>query len=173
MHQLGLIQVYTGNGKGKTTAALGLALRACGHNFRVLLIQFLKSANFYGENDSAAHLAGLEIRSFGSGKLFDLKNPPSEEIALAKEGWQFACQAIESGQYDLIILDEMNLLLAYQLLSTEEVVAFLKNKTQPVEIILTGRYAPEALLEAAHLVTEMKDVKGPEGTAAPRQGSEY
>jgi len=171
---LGLIEVYTGNGKGKTTAALGLALRAWGHGLKVLMVQFMKGSPQYGEVKAAAHLAGFSIIQVGRDEFVDLKNPAQVDIDLARTGWAMACRAIDSGDYDIVILDEINVAMACGLLDAGEVVAYLSEKRRPVEIVLTGRYAPEAVLAAADLVTEMKENRHPFAAGIPaREGIDF
>ncbi len=156
----GLIQVYTGDGKGKTTASLGLALRACGHGLKVIMLQFLKDDPNYGEFKAAGYLPGFVIKQVGRDCFVDFSNPDPIDVLMVAEGWQQAKNVIESGEYDIVILDELNIVMAYDLLPTAEVISFLqKARGNKVEIVLTGRYAPQALLDLADLVTEMKEVK--------------
>ncbi|MCX7779820.1 MAG: cob(I)yrinic acid a,c-diamide adenosyltransferase [Negativicutes bacterium] len=175
MSELGLIQVYTGNGKGKTTASLGLAFRACGHGFQVLMLQFMKEDQNYGETKAATCLPGFEIKQVGRNKFVNLAEPEAIDIELAQNGWKLAQQAIVSRHYDLVILDEINVAMACGLISTDEVVRFLTGLTDNrTEIVLTGRYAPDAILDIAHLVTEMKDIKHPFAAGAPaRKGIDF
>lgn len=174
MNQLGLIQVYTGDGKGKTTASLGLAFRACGHGFRVCMIQFMKGSDEYGEVKAAALLPGFRLVQVGRHDFVNLADPDPVDRKLAEEGWSLAKETIESGQYDIVILDEINVALSCGLLDTAAVIEFLTCTPRKVEIILTGRYAPAALVATAHLVTEMCDIKHPyaQGTEA-RKGIDY
>ena len=171
----GLIQVYTGNGKGKTTASFGLALRAVGHGFRVLMIQFMKDNETYGETKSSACLTGLEVIKAGRDVLVDLKNPDPIDKKLARDGWEMARAAILSRKYQLVILDELNVAMATGLLPVEEVAAFLRdNRCQQVEIVLTGRYAPQAILDMADLITDMQESKHPFQAGLPaRQGIDF
>ena len=175
MKEPGLIQVYTGNGKGKTTAALGLALRAVGHGFRVLIIQFMKDNAKYGETKSATYLPGLEVVKAGRDVFVDLKNPDAVDKKLARDGWEAARTAILSRKYQLVILDELNVAMATGLQPVEEVEAFLRdNRRNQVEIVLTGRYAPQAILDQADLITEMQDKKHPFTAGVPaRLGIEF
>ncbi len=154
----GYVQVYTGNGKGKTTAALGLALRALGAGFRVFLGQFLKSG-VYSEIKALEKFAPrIEIRQFGRG-CFVKGNPSEEDIRLAKEGFSLSRRKVLSSDFELVILDELNLAIHFGLLPLEEVLELVKEKPAGVELVITGRYAPEALIEVADLVTEMREIK--------------
>lgn len=177
MADLGLIQVYTGNGKGKTTASLGLALRASGHNFKICMIQFMKDSDQYGEVAASKYLPNFKLIQVGRNDFVNLANPEQIDIDLAKNGWQQAKNIITSGEYDIVILDEINVALACKLISVEDVVAFLtaiKQRPQRPEIILTGRYAPSQIINIADLVTEMQEVRHyyNEGTES-RIGAEY
>jgi cob(I)alamin adenosyltransferase len=157
---IGQIQVYTGNGKGKTTAALGLALRAVGHRFRVLIIQFLKGGIAYGELKSAKKLSPyLTILPMGRECFVDKKNPHPVDRRWARKGWELAKEAVRSGKYRVVILDEVNVAVHYGLVPLGELLGLMKNKPEPVELILTGRWAKPEVLRQADLVTEMKEVK--------------
>ncbi|MBW1711620.1 MAG: cob(I)yrinic acid a,c-diamide adenosyltransferase [Deltaproteobacteria bacterium] len=171
----GLIQVYTGEGKGKTTAALGLALRAVGRGLRVRMFQFMKAPRSSGEHFSAARLApDLEISPVGRKGFIFNKEPDPQDIRLAAEGLARARQASDSGQVDLLILDEVDVALSLGLLSLEPLLELLDTRPPAVEVVLTGRGAPPEVLERADLVTEMRLVKHPykEGVKA-REGIEY
>ncbi len=174
MKNLGLIQVYTGNGKGKTTASLGLAFRACGHGFKTCMIQFMKECADYGEIKAARHLPGFEVIQVGRNDFVDLAHPDPVDVKLARDGWEKAKATIDSGRFDIVILDEINVAMACGLLDPAAVAAFLTAARRQVEIILTGRYAPPAIIAAAHLVTDMQEVKHPyqHGLEA-RQGIDY
>jgi cob(I)alamin adenosyltransferase len=156
----GLIIVYTGNGKGKTTAALGIALRACGYGMKVSMLQFFKGKWKYGELRSAPKLGTFEIRPMGHGFTWE-----SEDIEIDKrmvrEAWQAASAEILSGKYDVVILDEINYALSYGFLPVEDVVNFLKKKPEMLHVILTGRKAKPEVIEIADMVTEMRDIKHP------------
>jgi cob(I)alamin adenosyltransferase len=156
----GYIQVYTGNGKGKTTAALGLALRAAGHGMRTYFGQFLKGQD-YGELAAVQKLAPLvTIEQFGrKGFIHVTENPEDEDIEMARSGLQKCLAAMLSRKYQIVILDEVNVALRFRLLTVKEVLAFLDRKPEDVEVVLTGRYAPAPLVKRADLVTEMKDRK--------------
>ena len=159
MSELGLLQVYTGDGKGKTTAALGLSLRAVGHGLRVLFLQFLKNDETYGECLAKGLLPHFELVPVGRNAFVDFKNPDPVDIELVKSGWEKAVTAITSGNYDLVILDELTLAIAFDLLPLEPVLTFLEMPHVGTEIVITGRYAPDELLDLADLVTEMKEIK--------------
>lgn len=173
--RLGLIQVYTGDGKGKTTAALGLALRAVGHNLKVYMIQFMKEWP-YGEVKAAQRLKpNLTIVQFGRKEFVNKDNPDPKDIELAKKGLKHAEEIIKSGKYDIVILDEINIAVAWNLIPLEEALKVINQKPLHVELILTGRYAPKEFIEIADLVTEFKEIKHPyrlKGITA-RPGIEY
>ena len=177
MLEHGYIQIYTGDGKGKTTAALGLALRALGHGWKVLVIQFTKgdSATSYGEIVSSSQfLPNLKVVQFGMDRVCYSHNICMEDFKEAKKGWKFAKEAINSGEYQLIILDEINICTAMNMIKVSEVKDALLKKPDNLEIVLTGRYAHPELKAMAHLVTEMKPIKHyfDIGVMA-RQGIEY
>ena len=169
----GLIQVYTGDGKGKTTAAFGLALRAVGRGLKVCVVQFIKGGFDYGELYSSKHLPNLHLEAYGLGR-FILGSPSEEDYEQARKALEKARDAVMSGEYDIVILDEVNLALHLKLISLSDVLDILRGKPENVEVVLTGRKAPKELLEAANLVTEMREVKHPyrEGVQA-RRGIEY
>ncbi|MGB9676045.1 MAG: cob(I)yrinic acid a,c-diamide adenosyltransferase [Candidatus Bathyarchaeales archaeon] len=169
----GLVQVYTGNGKGKTTAAFGLALRAIGRGLKVYVIQFIKGGFDYGELYIVDKLPNLTLKAFGRGK-FIVDKPSSEDIKSAEEALSLAESVVKSGEYDIVILDEINVALKLKLISLERVLELIKNKPKHVELVLTGRYAPNEIIEVADLVTEMKEVKHPynKGCQA-RRGIEF
>jgi cob(I)alamin adenosyltransferase len=156
----GYIQVYTGDGKGKTTAALGLALRAAGYKHKVYIGQFLKGQK-YGELLSAKKLSPyITIEQFGrKGFIHVTKDPDEEDIKRAKRGLKKCLEAMLSRKYRIIILDEINVAVDLNLITEEEVHKFLDKRPEDVEIILTGRYAPPSFLKRADLVTEMKEKK--------------
>ena len=156
----GLIQVYTGNGKGKTTAALGLALRAVGHGLKVLIIQFMKGNINYGELESAKKLSPyLTIKQMGRETFVSKTDPDPIDIKLAQEGFSLAKKEIENGEYDIVILDEINVAIDYGLIPLSDLLDVLDTKPVGVELLLTGRNAKPEILERADLVTEMVDRK--------------
>ena len=170
----GLVQVYTGNGKGKTTAAFGLALRAMGRGLKVYIIQFIKGGFDYGELYIVDKLPNLTLKAFGRGEFVTEKPAEKVDVEFAEEAMALAEEVVKSGEYDIVILDEINVALSLKLIKTEKVLELIKNKPKHVELILTGRYAPNEIIEAADLVTEMKEVKHPfnKGYQA-RKGIEY
>jgi cob(I)alamin adenosyltransferase len=170
----GLVQVYTGNGKGKTSAAFGLALRATGRGLKVCIIQFIKGGFDYGELYVADKLPGLKLKAFGRGKFVSEKKPDKEDVDLAEEALKTAEEAVKSREYDVIVLDEVNVALDLKLIRTERVLQLIKEKPAQTELVLTGRKAPKEIIEAADLVTEMVEVKHPynKGFKA-RKGIEY
>jgi cob(I)alamin adenosyltransferase len=171
----GLIQVYTGDGKGKTTCALGLALRAVGQGFQVFMVQFMKGRETGEVRAAAARLApDLTLRPFGRPGLVKLRTPAAEDLALVQEAWGLARQIILAGEHDLVILDEINLALTFNLLDREEVYQVLRDRPAWVEVVLTGRQAPPELVEMADLVTEMRPLKHYYQAGVPaRRGIEW
>ncbi len=165
--------MYTGNGKGKTTAAVGLATRAAGRGKRVIFIQFMKPDGGYGEQISLRKL-GVEVHAFGRDAFVRMNGPEDADRRLAAEALEFARRALLSGDYDLVVLDEVNVAAHCGLVSVEDVLDALKRRAERTEVVLTGRYAPEAFLEVADLVTEMREVKHyfREGVMA-REGVEF
>lgn len=167
------IQVYTGSGKGKTTAALGLALRAAGAGLRVFIGQFIKK-RLCSEHKALERFKDLiTVKQYGTGFIKG-KKPAKADIDAAKEGLEDAKKIILSDEYDLIILDEINVAIYYNLLDVEEVLDLLNAKPLNIEVVLTGRYADERIIERADLVTEMKEIKHyfRQGVKA-RKGIEY
>ena len=159
----GLFMVHTGNGKGKTTCALGLMMRAAGRGLKCCMIQFMKSRHDrYGEHESAEKL-GIEVHTMGDGFTWDTKNP-EQDRATARETWKLCVEKLRSGDYDLLVFDELVYVLSYDLLPIAEVLAEIQSvrTTQPaLHIVVTGRDAPAELIAAADLVTEMKEIKHP------------
>jgi len=156
----GLIQIYTGDGKGKTTAALGLALRAVGHGMKVLVVQFMKGNVQYGELESAKKLSpNLTIKQVGREKFISKPNPDPKDLQLAQEGFSIAKNAIQNKEYDIVILDEINLAIDYGLIPVNDLLQIIDSKPDSVELILTGRNVNREILQRADLVTEMVDRK--------------
>ena len=159
----GLLIVHTGNGKGKTTAALGLLMRAAGRGLNCCMIQFMKSRNDrYGEHVAAEKL-GIEVHTMGDGFTWDTKNP-DQDRQTARATWQLCVEKLRSGDYDLIVFDELVYVLSYKMLPVEEVVEEFRaaREAQPaLHIVVTGRDAPEQLIAQADLVTEMREIKHP------------
>jgi len=150
----GYIHVYTGDGKGKTTAAFGLSLRAVCAGKKVYIGQFVKGQESC-EAKCDKYLPNIEIHQFGRTCFIDEK-PTEEDIALAIEGYKECAKVLKNGKYDVVVLDEINIALYYKLLRIDEVTEMIKNRAKHVEVVITGRYAP---LEIADLVTEMKEIK--------------
>ncbi|UCD96436.1 MAG: cob(I)yrinic acid a,c-diamide adenosyltransferase [Candidatus Bathyarchaeota archaeon] len=170
----GLVQVYTGNGKGKTSAAFGLALRAIGRGLKVHVIQFIKGGFDYGESHVADKLDNLTLKAFGRGKFIVTKPPPEDDLRLASEAFELAKRVVTSANYDVVILDEINVAIDLGMLDLQDVINLVQNKPDSVELVLTGRNAPTAIIEVADLVTEMKEVKHPfQQGIPPRKGIEY
>jgi cob(I)alamin adenosyltransferase len=160
----GLVIVYTGKGKGKTTAALGIALRAVGHGYKVGMIQFIKGEWFYGELNSSKRLEP-EFEMIAAGKGFvgiiDDDHPIQDHQNAARDALRIAREKISQGIYDIMILDEINYAVKLKLVAVEDVLDLIKSKPEKTTIVITGNYAPEAVIAAADLVTEMKEIKHP------------
>jgi len=160
----GLIVVYTGPGKGKTTAALGTALRSVGQGLKILMVQFIKGSWHYGELEAARMLGEDRFKILPMGRGFvklGEEKPHPEDVRLAQEAWEFARQKLLGGEYDLVILDEINYAISYKMLDPGVVAQALKQKPEMVHVILTGRNAHASIVEVADLVTEMREVKHP------------
>lgn len=160
----GYIQVYTGNGKGKTTASLGLAVRALGRGWKVLIVMFTKGGNDYGELHTFTNLSPewkdrLSIYQAGLDRIVYKKNLKDADYKESQNGWNIAKQAILSGEYKLVIMDEANIVIDLGLIDLQDVLFTLKNKPENVEVVLTGRCAKKEIVEIAHLVSEIKAVK--------------
>lgn len=153
----GYIQLYTGNGKGKTTAALGLALRAAGNGMRIFIAQFVKGMH-YAELESIKRIPEIELKQYGLDCFIEHK-PTQNDIEAARKGLAEMAEIIVQNKYNLVILDEVCIALYYHLFETEELISILKTKPCNMEIVLTGRYAPLELIEIADLVTEMTEIK--------------
>ncbi|MBI5859829.1 MAG: cob(I)yrinic acid a,c-diamide adenosyltransferase [Nitrosarchaeum sp.] len=164
MDKGGLTIVYTGKGKGKTTAALGIALRAAGHTKKTCMIQFIKGSWHYGEMYSSKRLEPeFEMIAIGKGfvGIVDDKSPKEEHESIAKEAIKISAEKIQSGKYDIIILDEINYAINLGLVKIEDVLNLIKSKPQELDLILTGNYAKDEIIELADLVTEMREIKHP------------
>lgn len=154
----GYIQVYTGNGKGKTTAALGLALRAAGAGLRTFLAQFMKGQRC-SEHTLLAELADrITVRQYGKGFLRS-KNAPAAHVKAAQTGLREVREILASGEYDVVVLDEANVAAHYGLISVDDLLQLMANRPAGVELVITGRYADERVMKAADLVTEMREIK--------------
>lgn len=154
----GYVQVYTGDGKGKTTAALGLALRASGHGMRTYIGQFMKGQP-YGELEALRDHPLITIEQYGDVRCIHQEEVTPEHVSQAQRGLERAREVMLSGNFDLVVLDEVNVAIWFGLLTVEEVLALLDRRPKHVEVILTGRRAPQELIERADLVTEMQAVK--------------
>ena len=161
--QRGTVQVYTGEGKGKTTAALGLALRALGHGKKVIMLQFMKGDDRYGEVRMAAKLAahGFTLEQHGLPTFVKKGAPSDEDLARARRGLERAREVLEAGDHDLVILDELNVAVDYGLVDLADALDLLERRPAHVELVCTGRYAPEELRTRADYVSEVAEVKHP------------
>jgi len=170
----GLVHILTGDGPGKTTSAVGRAVRAIGHGYKVHLIMFVKGKQDYGELLASKIFPQLEITVAGRDHFVDRKNPDAIDFELARKGLRQARELIMSGEYDMVILDSVNVALDFGLLDIKEIVELIERKPKKVELVLTGRAAPKELYEYADYVTEMNEIKHPfqKGVLA-RQGIEY
>ncbi len=161
----GYIQIYTGNGKGKTTASLGLTLRALGRNWRVLIVMFCKGqGNVYGELISFSNLndnikSKLKIIQSGLNRIVYKNNAKNEDKKEALEAWKYAKEAIKNNVYDMVILDELNIVLDLEFVELNDVLETLKNKPKQIEVVITGRNAKKELIDIAHLVSEIHPIK--------------
>lgn len=175
MPETGLIQIYTGNGKGKSTAAFGLALRASGWGLKTVIIQFMKPGDGYGETKAIADLPLIEMYSYGCRHFLKKGVAPKEEdIALAAAALAKAEQALADESIDLLILDELSNAIYFDLVSEQQALSLLDKKRTNQELVITGRNAPACLIERADLVSEIKEIKHPaqQGVQA-RRGIEY
>ncbi len=154
----GYVQLYTGDGKGKTTAALGLALRASGRGLHTYIGQFMKGQR-YGELKALRDNPFITLEQYGDPRCIRREEVTAEHVAQAHQGLDRAREAMLSGDYDLVVLDEVNVSIWFRVLETEEVLALLDEKPERVEVVLTGRRAPQELIDRADLVTEMREVK--------------
>jgi len=162
--QKGLVIVYTGGGKGKTSAALGLVLRAVGYNHKVCMVQFVKGSWHYGELDSAKRLAPeFEMITAGKGfvGILDDKSPREEHVKAANDTLMISKEKIASGKFDVVILDEINYAIQLELLKLDDVIDLIKSKPTELDLVLTGNHAAKEVIELADLVTEMKEIKHP------------
>lgn len=168
------MEIFTGNGKGKTSAALGVVMRALGHGLKAHIVYFMKGDYPYGERNTLALLPNVSFESFGHEYFIDPQNLKTEEREQARQALEAARRAILSGDFDLVVLDEVNLAVAWKLVDIDEVIGVIDEKPENVELILTGRRADERLIEKADLVSEMVAVKHPfqKGVKA-RKGFDY
>jgi cob(I)alamin adenosyltransferase len=165
----GLFVIYTGDGKGKTTAALGMAVRALGHGYPVTVIQFIKSNDRCGEHNLPRRFDGLlNVHVMGKGFTWQSENL-DEDIALARTAWDFAAQTITEGKVKLLILDELTYLVRYNMVDENEILTAIANRPVEMHIVVTGRHASEKMIAAADLVTEMTEIKHPYQQGIPAQ----
>lgn len=180
----GLVQIYTGNGKGKTTCALGAGLRAAGHGLRILMISFMKAKIAvrdgnqdinYGEFRSTELIPNFTIIPMGREAFVDKENPDPIDIEMAQDGLRLAKEALQNKKFDILILDEINVAVEWNLISLRDQLELIKMKPEEMELIMTGRYARQELLDAADLVTEMKEIKHyyKDNKVPARKGFEY
>ena len=160
VNEKGLLIVNTGNGKGKSTAAFGMAVRVLGHGMRLGVVQFIKGALHTSERDFLGAVPECDFVTMGDGYTWNTQNRDAD-IATARKGWDEARRMIKSGDYRMVILDELNTVLKYEYLPLDEVLATLAARPDSVHVVVTGRHAPDALIDAADLVTEMRLVKHP------------
>ncbi len=171
---IGTVQVYTGDGKGKTTASLGLGLRAWGHGRKVLYIQFMKGRINYGELEAAKKMDGYDVIQMGRETFVSKENPDPVDVEMAQDGFKLLQEKIGSGEYDMIVADELNVALDYGLVELEPIIDLIKNKPPELELVITGRNAHPDVVELADLVSEVREVKHHyrKGIEA-REGVEY
>lgn len=170
----GLVQLFTGDGKGKTSAAIGTVIRALGHGLKVYIAFFMKGAHPSGEFHILSQLPSVTMASFGSGGLVDPNNIKAEEREEAQKALAAAREAMLSGKYDMVVLDEVNVAVFFELISVDDVLKLIEDKPQKVELILTGRRADSRLVQAADLVTECLKIKHPyDMGVASRGGIEF
>lgn len=156
----GFIHVYTGNGKGKTTAAIGLGIRAIGNGLKVVMIQFMKGRR-YSELDGLQNIKNFMVVQFGRDEFVSKEKPEQIDIDLARKGFIYAKEVIQRGGYDLVILDEVNVAVDFNLISLKEVIELLENKPVGLELVLTGRYASPEIIKHADIVSEILEIKHP------------
>ena len=156
----GFIHVYTGNGKGKTTAAIGLGIRATGEGLKVAMIQFMKGRR-YSELDALQHIKNFMVVQFGRDEFVSKEKPEQVDIDLARKGFAYAKETIQKDAYDLVILDEINVAVDFNLISLKDVIGLLENKPETLELVLTGRYASPDIIKHADLVSEILEIKHP------------
>ena len=170
---VGLVEVYTGGGKGKSTAGFGLIVRAVGHGLRCCLIQFMKTGN-YGEIATLRTLPGVHIEQFGSGHWVKQRNPDPEDLSLAQAALRSGNRAVRGGKFDLVVLDEVNTAVVRRLIPATDVLELIERKHPRTELVLTGRGAPKAIMDRADLVTMMVGMKHPyHGGLDARPGIEW
>lgn len=173
MGERGYIHIYTGNGKGKTTAAIGLGMRAVGDGRKVCMIQFMKGRR-YSELDSLANVPGFDVRQFGRDEFVSKEHPEAVDIELATSGLRYAESVVAEGTYDLVILDELNVALDFGLVPLADVLSLLSKKPVCMDLVLTGRYAHPDLVKRADVVSEVLEIKHPFQRGEPcRKGIDW
>jgi len=171
--QKGIVMLFTGDGKGKTTAAVGAAVRAAGHGATVLIIQFMKG-RLYGELAAVKKIDNLTIEQYGRDEFVDPKDPERIDVELAEKGWARALEAAASDPPSLLVLDEINIAVSFGLIPLETVVRFVNDRPDGMDLIMTGRYAAQELIDIADTVTEMKEIKHHYNAGVQmRKGIEY
>ena len=171
--QKGIVMLFTGDGKGKTTAAVGAAVRAAGHGATVLIIQFMKG-RLYGELAAVGKIDNLTIEQYGRDEFVDPKDPERIDVELAEKGWARALEAAASDPPCLLVLDEINIAVSFGLIPLEKVVRFVNDRPDGMDLIMTGRYAAQELIDIADTVTEMKEIKHHYNAGVQmRKGIEY
>ena len=169
----GLIMVYTGPGKGKTTAAVGQALRALGHGYRVYMIHFMKGRD-YGEFLSLENFSSATVVKAGRDEFVKRGDPDPVDLELAKRGFAHVSEALKSGKYDIVVMDEINVAMDFGLIPVQDVVKLLKSKPSGIDVILTGRNAPAEIIDVADLASEVKEIKHHyQAGVNSRKGIEY
>ena len=169
----GIVMLFTGDGKGKTTAAVGAAVRAAGHGATVLIIQFMKG-RLYGELAAVEKIDNLTIEQYGRDEFVDPKDPERIDVELAEKGWARALEAAASDPPSLLVLDEINIAVSFGLIPLETVVRFVNDRPDGMDLIMTGRYAAQELIDIADTVTEMKEIKHHYNAGVQmRKGIEY
>lgn len=170
----GFVHVYTGDGKGKTTTAFGLAMRAIGHGYSVNIIQYLKGEYEYGEVKASKYLPNLQVKRFGTLDFVNPEKKTDTDVKQARKAFDYSKKVVMSAEWDFVILDEINVALDFGLFKVEEVLDLIEKKPKNVELVLTGRYAPHQIIKAANIVTYMRQVKHifSQGVA-PREGVDY
>lgn len=156
----GFVHIYTGNGKGKTTAAIGLGIRATGEGLKVYMIQFMKGRR-YSEIDALENIKDFTVIQFGRDEFVSKENPEQIDIDLARKGFEHAKEIIKNGEHDLIILDEINVAVDFKLIPLKDVLKLMDEKPEKVELVLTGRYAHPDMVKQAYLVSEILEIKHP------------
>lgn len=169
-----MLHIYTGNGKGKTTAAVGQAIRALGHKYKVIMIQFMKGDPNYGEIKTLKKIRNIKVIQSGLPTFVEKSNPSKEDLKLAKKGFTLAKKVLKEQKYQMVILDELNVAIDYGLIPLKEAVQLIKNCPKNTELILTGRYARQELIDLADLVSEIKEIKHPyQKGFVSRKGIDY